>query len=130
MKFTLAMRPVTKGELVGEIVRDLIWQAREHVSLSTVYADSECCSVDAIRALEDAGLDYVIPSPKNTRVKREIDRMDRDIVVKNDYTMYGRVSGQGSAQQPATTNPGAAPVDGRRVQDGGVHDQQGRVRRD
>lgn len=52
MKFTLAMRPVEKGETIGEIVRELFWRAREHVSISMVYADAEFCSADAIHAFE------------------------------------------------------------------------------
>jgi hypothetical protein len=75
VKFTLAMRPVQKGELVGTIVSDLLEQGREHVSVKTVYADSEFCSVASIRALQEANCEYVIPSPKNKRVKREIERM-------------------------------------------------------
>ena len=103
VKFTLAMRPVQKGETIGEIVRDLFWQAREHVSISMVYADSEFCAADAIHAFEEAGVNYVIPSPKNARVKREIDRMQQNIEVKHRYTIYGRVLGEGS-KKPAETN--------------------------
>lgn len=46
VKFTLAMRPVEKGDRIGVIVRDLFWRAREHVSIGTVYADSEFCAAD------------------------------------------------------------------------------------
>lgn len=103
VKFTLAMRPVQKGDLVGEVVRDLLADAREHVGIDTVYADSEFCSVDSMRALDSAGVDYVIPSPKNKRVKREIERMRGDIKVKRDYGIYGPVSG-GGTQERAGTN--------------------------
>jgi hypothetical protein len=103
VKFTLAMRPVQKGDTIGEIVRDLFWQAREHVSISMVYADSEFCSADAIHAFEEAGVNYVIPSPKNKRVKREIGRMQRDIEVNRGYTIYGAVLG-GGVREPAETN--------------------------
>jgi len=103
VKFTLAMRPVQKGDLVGGVVRDLLQKASEHVSMSTVYADSEFCSVDTFRALESAGLDYVIPSPKNQRVKRKIERMTQDIEVHTDYAMYGPTS-DGVTNERATTN--------------------------
>jgi hypothetical protein len=103
VKFTLAMRPVQKGDLVGEVVGDLLRDAREHVSISTVYADSEFCSVDSIRALEDASVRFVIPSPKNKRVKREIGRMKQDIEIREDYGIYGAVSG-GSTQERAAAN--------------------------
>jgi hypothetical protein len=36
VKFTLAMRLVQKGDLVGEIVRDLLRGAGEHVSIAMV----------------------------------------------------------------------------------------------
>jgi len=110
VKFTLAMRPVKKGELVGTVLRDLLWQAREHVSISTVYADAEFCSVDTIRSLEEAGVDYVIPSPKNKRVKRFIGRMkqNRDVAVKQGYTMFGPVAGDGT-NEPGETNLLAVP---------------------
>ena len=103
VKFTLAMTPVRAGYHVGRVVRELIWKAREHVSISTVYADREFCSVDTIRSFEEAGLDYVIPSPKNRRVKREIERMDRDVKVLNGYTMHGPVTG-GSTNAAESTN--------------------------
>jgi hypothetical protein len=103
IKFTLAMRPVKKGTLMGEVVRDLLQQAREHISMGTVYADSEFCAVETFRALEDLSLDYVIPSPKNQRVKREIERMQRDIRVMNDYTIYGQTI-DGKSLEPESTN--------------------------
>ena len=103
VKFTLAMRPVKKGDTIGEIVRDLFWQAREHVSISMVYADSEFCSADTIHAFEEAGVNYVIPSPKHTRVKREIDRMQQDIEVKRGHAIRGAVLG-GTTNERAETN--------------------------
>jgi hypothetical protein len=104
VKFTLAMRPVQKGNRIGEIVRDLLyWRAREHVNISMVYADAEFCATDAIHAFEEAGVNYVIPSPKNSRVKREIDRMQQDIEVRKGYAIRGRVLG-GAANERAETN--------------------------
>jgi len=108
VKFTLAMRPVQKGDTVGEIVRDLFWDAREHVNIYRVYADAEFCSVDVIHALEEAGVTYVIPSPKTSRVKRFIDRMDNDIAVANDYVMHGPVMG-GVTNEEGRTNLVAVP---------------------
>jgi len=101
VKFTLATRPVQKGDLVGEVVEDLLEDARDHVSVSMVYADSEF-SVQTIRSLEAANVRYVIPSPKNKRVKREIDRMSQDIEVKRDYGIYGQVSGTTSRKRAGT----------------------------
>jgi hypothetical protein len=101
VKFTLAMHPVQKGDLVDETVRDLLRDACKHVSIAMMYADSEFCSVDSIRALEDAGVLFVIPSPKNKRVKLEIGRMKQDIEVKEDYAIYGAVSGGGTNERAA-----------------------------
>lgn len=103
VKFTLAMQPVQKGDTVGEVVRELYWQARERVNIRMVYADSEFCSADTIHALEEAGVKYVIPSPKNKRVKREIGRMEQDVKVLNEYTIYGQVKGE-TSNHPAPTN--------------------------
>ena len=103
VKFTLAIRPVEKGNLVGEVVRNLLQDAREHVTIEMVYADSEFCSVDTIRTLEAANVRYVIPSPKNKRVKREIERMSQEIEVRRDYGIYGPMSG-GSTNERASTN--------------------------
>lgn len=102
VKFTLAMRPVEKGDRIGEIVRELFWRAREHVSIGTVYADSEFCAADTIHALEEAGVQYVIPSPKNQRVKRAITRMQQDVEVVQGYTIYGPVLGSGTHQRAET----------------------------
>lgn len=65
VKFTLAMQPVRKGDRIGEIARELFWQAREHVSIGRVYADAESCAADVTHTFEEAGVNYVIPSPKN-----------------------------------------------------------------
>jgi hypothetical protein len=39
VKFTLAIHPKKKGERIGHVVRELLEQAREHVTIDTVYAD-------------------------------------------------------------------------------------------
>jgi hypothetical protein len=102
VKFTLAMRPVQKGDKIGEIVRDLLEDAREHVTVSMVYADSEFCSAEALRVIEEANANYVIPSPKNKRVKREIERMSEDVEVRSEYGIHGMVSS--GARRRAETN--------------------------
>jgi hypothetical protein len=103
VKFTLAMRPVQKGDHVFEIVDDLVEQAREHVPIGTVYADAEFCAAGTFRVLNDANLDFVIPSPKNQRVKREIERMEHDIEVREDYGIYGPVP-SGETQKRGVAN--------------------------
>lgn len=59
--------------------------------------------MDTMRCLDDAGVDYVIPSPKNKRVKQEIGRMSQKIEVREDYGIYGPV-GSGGTQERAGTN--------------------------
>jgi IS4 transposase len=97
------MRPVQKGDRIGEIVRELFWQARERVNISMVYADTGFWAADTSHAFKEAGVNCVIPSPKNKRVKREMDRMQQEIEVKHGYTIYGHVLG-GRGQRPAETN--------------------------
>lgn len=99
VKFTLAVRPVQKGDLIGEVVRDLMQKAQEHVCIDNVYADSEFCSVAAFRALKEQNLNFIIPSPKNKRVKREIERMQREIEVLEEYGIYGPTSDGGTQER-------------------------------
>jgi len=69
----LAMRPVQKGDHMWEVVQDLVRQAKQHVSIDRVYADAEFCAAGVLRVLDDENIGFIIPSPKNKRVKREID---------------------------------------------------------
>jgi hypothetical protein len=107
-KFTLAMRPRKKGEHYGEVVRDLLMKAKQYVTIDTVYADSAFAAVSVIQALEHHRTKYVIPIPKNVRVKRFIQRMDNDVAVKHDHVMYGQVLGSPQLA-PAKTTPVAVP---------------------
>ena len=50
----------------GDVVRRLIDRANEYVDIHTVYADREFHAADVITALEDAGLQYVIPARKKS----------------------------------------------------------------
>jgi hypothetical protein len=102
-KFTLAMRPRKKGEHYGEVVRDLLMKAKQYVNIDTVYADSAFAAVGVIRALEHHRTKYVIPIPKNVRVKRFIQRMDNDVAVKHDHVMYGQVLGSPQLAPAKTT---------------------------
>lgn len=104
IKLTLAVEPVEKGNrIIGEIIADLVEQAQELVHIHRVYADSEFCAAETFRELDELGVKYVIPSPKNNRVKNEINRMQNDIRVINGYTIYGPIS-DGRTSQPGSTN--------------------------
>lgn len=91
IKFTLAMRHVQKDDYIWEVVQDLVQQAKTHLSIGTVYADAEFCSTGTIRVLDAENVNYVFPSPRNKRVKRDIERMKHDIKVKKDYGIHGPV---------------------------------------
>jgi len=92
----------------GDVVRRLVDRANEYVDIHTVYADREFYAADAIYALEDAGVHYVIPAPKRKRLKRKVDRFDaikqgfedddRDVqmYVEEDYPIHGQVKGRAS----------------------------------
>jgi hypothetical protein len=110
MKFALALRPVRKGDTMGEVVRDLLARATQHVQVDTVYADAEFAAADVITAMEQRRLNYLIRKPKRDRVKRFIDRMNEDVAVKHDHTIYGPVSG-GPSNTPASTTLVAVPSD-------------------
>ncbi len=92
----------------GDVVRRLVNRANEYVDIHTVYADREFYAADAIHALEDAGVHYVIPAPKRDRLKRKVKRFDaiksgfedddRDVQmhVEEDYPIHGQVKGRAS----------------------------------
>lgn len=102
VKFTLAMRPIKKGETIGEVVRELYWQAREHVSIKMVYADREFYSADVIRTLNETGSKYIIAVPQRKRLKREVQRMSNDVKV-TDWALYGPVAGEPGDTRVETT---------------------------
>lgn len=103
VKLTLAVEPVEKGDaLVGEIVRTLVLRAKQHVPIKMVFADREFCTVETMRALDELGVFYTIPAPKDDRIKREIKRMRDDVKVIEDWVRFGPIS-DGRTLQPAET---------------------------
>ncbi len=90
----------------GDVVRRLINRATEYVDIRTVYADREFYAADVIYALENAGVQYVIPAPKRARLKRKVGNFDtikrgfedddRDVQmhVHEDYQFTGRSKGK------------------------------------
>jgi hypothetical protein len=84
------MRPVQKDDYIWEVVQDLVQQAKTHLPIGTVYADAEFCSTGTIRVLDAENVNYVFPSPRNKRVKRDIERMKHDIKVQKDYGSTAR----------------------------------------
>lgn len=104
VKFTLAMRPDHKGKSTGELVRELFWAAREHVSINSVYADRGFYAADVVAALEEANVNYIIPAARTVRIKRELSRRsDRAVWVKPNHGMYGKTLGGPTNDRVTTT---------------------------
>jgi hypothetical protein len=101
-------RPLCVGERYSHVVRDLLMRAQQYVTISTVYADGAFAAADVVRALEQHHVKYVIPKPKDARVKRFIRRIDNDDAVKYDHTIHGKVLG-GPTNAPAETILGTVP---------------------
>lgn len=107
-QFTLAVRPRQKGDRYGDVVRDLLMRAKQYVRIDTVYADAAFAAADVIRALEQHHMRYVISMPHRARVKRFIRRMEHDVAVNHEHTIYGKVRG-GASNTPAETTLVAVP---------------------
>ncbi|SEP00563.1 IS4 transposase [Halogranum amylolyticum] len=108
VKFTLGVEPVPLGHSMGKIVRSLIWKAKKHVSIDTVYADRGFDAADVIRSLNEAGVDYVIPRRKTSRVKNFIRQMEHEVEVEQNYAIYGDIDGDATNAR-AETNFVAVP---------------------
>ncbi|MFC4553478.1 MULTISPECIES: transposase [Halorussus] len=93
VQFTLGVEPVPKGRSRGELVRELVWKAKEHVSINTVYADREFDAADVVHSLNEAGVEFVIPRRKTSRIKNFIQGMSKDIEVERDHAIYGDIDG-------------------------------------
>ena len=61
----------------------------------------------ALRALEEVGIRFVPPSPKNKRVERKSSRMKEHVEVPKDYRIYVAISS-------GRTSPGGWPAAARR----------------
>jgi hypothetical protein len=97
----------TKSYRVGEIVRDLVSIATDHVRVKCVYADREFAAADTIAALEDHDVFYMIPAPRNPRTKRWMDdNVDVEqgiLAVEQEWAMYGPVKHGASNERVETT---------------------------
>jgi hypothetical protein len=115
--FTVAMLPIgnvaardtaaypgpDQSYRTGEVVRQLLARATEHVQIETVVADREFHAADVVAACEAEGVDYLIPARENERVGRFLDRMDEQVTVEQDHAMYGAVRGGVSNERVVTT---------------------------
>ena len=115
--FTVAMLPVGNPEerdtdaypgedrsyRVGEVVRELLARATQHISIDQLVADREFHAADTVIAAEEHDVRYVIPVPRNKRIKRELEGADDQVTVKEEFGIYGPVKGKASNTRAETT---------------------------
>lgn len=70
-RYVLALRFVSPGETMVQIVRDLLDRVRRlGVPVRRVYLDKEFYAVEVFRTLDRRGLAYIVPLPAQARVRR------------------------------------------------------------
>lgn len=96
-----------KSWRVGEITRELLDIACDHVTPSCVYADREFAAADTIAAFEEYNVKYMMPAPRNKRTKPWLRRFvdaDRGIIaVEDDWPIHGPVKNGASNETVRTT---------------------------
>lgn len=96
-----------KSYRVGEIVRQLMSMATDHLRIKCVYADREFAAADTIAALEQENVKYMIPAPQNSRTKKWIDRnvdvAKGTVAVKQEWAVHGPVKHGNSNERVETT---------------------------
>jgi hypothetical protein len=106
-----------KSYRVGDVVRRLVSHVNDvcRIRVRRLYADREFYATDVFATLEQRGIFYVIPAPRDDRVKRFIARMDEDVdgkkqvTVKQSHTVYGPVKHSVSNASAETTLVGLPP---------------------
>jgi hypothetical protein len=106
-----------KSYRVGDVVRRLV----DHVSnicrirVKRLFADKEFYATEVLGTLEQRGIFYVIPAPRDDRVKRFIARMnedvdgDKQVTVKQSHPVHGPVKHGVSNTKAETTLVGLPP---------------------
>lgn len=106
-----------KSYRVGDVVRRLVDHVSDVCRIHTrrLYADREFYATDVFAALEQRGIFYVIPAPRDDRVTRFIARMNEtgdghtQVTVKHDHTVYGPVKHRVTNASAETTLVGLPP---------------------
>jgi hypothetical protein len=106
-----------KSYRVGDVVRRLLDHVTDvcRIRVKRLFADREFYATDVFATLQHRGIFYVIPAPRDDRVKRFIARMDEDIdgckqvTVKQSHTVYGPVKHSVSNASAETTLVGLPP---------------------
>jgi IS4 transposase len=73
-----------------------------------VYADKEFFATDTVAACEEHAVTYVIPAPRNKRVKRFVGELDEEVTVES-HTLYRPMKNSVSTQRVVTTVVGLPP---------------------
>jgi len=110
-----------KSYRVGEVVRRLVDHVSDvcRVRVRRLYADREFYATDVFSTLEHRDIFYVIPAPRDERVKRFIARMNEDrdgnkqVTVKHDHAVYGPVKHGVTNSSAETTLVGLPPDEDR-----------------
>lgn len=113
----------------GDVVRRLIGRAKEYVNIDKVYADREFATADVIHFLNRQGVDYIIPVPKNDRLRRNCKNFDElksgydgpndtPLYVDNSYALYGSVKKLTTSTRVSTTLVMLPPDEDDEVNDG------------
>ena len=106
---------------IGDVTRRLLSIADEYVNISRVYADREFYAADVIAAFEKRNLTYVVPAPKDDRIKRKCRKFhrlkrgydeehDTPLYVEDDWVIHGQVK-QGVTNNKVYTNLVFLPPD-------------------
>lgn len=106
-----------KSYRVGDVVRRLVDHVTEEcrINVRRLYGDAEFYATDVFTSLEWRDIRYVIPAPRDDRVKRFIARMDEDVdgnkqvTVKDDHAVHGPVKHDVSNTRAETTLVGLPP---------------------
>lgn len=111
---THAYAGTEKSYYVGDVARELLSIADEFVNIQMGYADREFHAADVISALEERGLNYVIPAVENDRIRRicndfnslsegNFEENDVPLYVDQDFPIHGRVK-HGPSNSKVYTN--------------------------
>lgn len=97
----------TKSYRVGEVVRDLLEIATDHVRVRCVYADREFAAADTIKAFEEYDVKYMMPAPRWARLKRwlrrNVDVEQGILAVEQEWGIRGAVKDGVSNERVETT---------------------------
>lgn len=103
VRFVLAIEPVPAGMDHASVVDSLLTTARHHIAIELVYADRAFATAGVITKLSEHPVKYLIPVPKNIRIKREIQRMKWDVKVIPEYGFYEGTEGGRTYGRAETT---------------------------